>query len=86
MTGEAIPTARALAMFRDELVGLGFNPDDVKDLVRVACDAEVRATGGLALADTQPPQPGVLAGYGRPYPDGQAPPDPGPTTPADEGN
>ena len=74
MTGQ-IPTAKALAMFRDELDKLGFDAGEITELVRIACDAEVRSTNGLALspAPNQVTDPGVLAPYGRPLPDGFTP-------------
>ena len=75
MTEVAISTAKALRLFRDELEAEGFPPEQVADLVRVACDAEVRATGGLTLNEgpSGAPEPGVLADYGRPYPTGYTP-------------
>ena len=44
-----VTTAAALAVFRDELIDRGFDPDDVRDLVRVALAGEVRSSG-LAVA------------------------------------
>ncbi|WP_169798425.1 hypothetical protein [Piscicoccus intestinalis] len=38
-------TATALAMFRDELTALGFAAEDVRELVLVACEGEIRGDG-----------------------------------------
>ena len=40
-----LSTARGLAMFRDELTELGFAAEDVRELVLVACEGEIRGDG-----------------------------------------
>lgn len=54
MTKGGVTTARALSMFRAELAAYGFPAELVDDLTRIVCEAEVRATGGLAVTDEPP--------------------------------
>ena len=42
---DRVSTASALAMFRDELTELGFAAEDVRELVLVACEGEIRGDG-----------------------------------------
>ena len=42
---DRVSTATALAMFRDELTELGFAADEVRELVLVACEGEIRGDG-----------------------------------------
>ena len=42
---DRVSTATALAMFRDELTALGFAAEDVRELVLVACEGEIRGDG-----------------------------------------
>lgn len=42
---DRVSTATALAMFRDELTELGFAAEDVRELVLVACEGEIRGDG-----------------------------------------
>ena len=42
---DRVSTATALAMFRDEVSALGFAAEDVRELVLVACEGEIRGDG-----------------------------------------
>ena len=42
---DRLSTATALSMFRDELTELGFAAEDVRELVLVACEGEIRGDG-----------------------------------------
>lgn len=46
-------TASVLGKFRDELVEEGFEPDDVRDLVMIACEGEIRNDGLSVVAPQQ---------------------------------
>ena len=48
-----LSTARGLAMFRDELIDAGFDPAVVTELVIVACQADINASG---LNVAEPPE------------------------------
>ena len=48
-----LSTARGLAMFRDELTDAGFDPAVVTELVIVACQADINASG---LNVAEPPE------------------------------
>lgn len=49
----AMPTAQALALFRDELTAAGFEHDVIRELLLVACEGEIRNDGLNVAAPTR---------------------------------